>query len=65
MPGYPPPAARPRDDENRHVIEQYRHRIQTVTCTCGWEGSSASPDGITSEWKAHLASTRPPGASRR
>ena len=49
----------------RHVIDQYKHREQEITCTCGWRGSSASPDGHTSEWKAHLASTRTPGSPKR
>jgi hypothetical protein len=49
----------------RHVIDQYKHREQEITCTCGWRGSSASPDGHTSEWKTHLAATRrPPNAKR-
>jgi len=46
------------DEPFRHLIDEYKHRYQTVTCTCGWHGSSASPDGRTSEWKDHLAATR-------
>ena len=46
------------DEPFRHLIDEYKHRAQTVTCTCGWHGSSASPDGRTSEWKDHLAATR-------
>jgi len=46
------------DEPFRHLIDEYKHRLQTVTCTCGWHGSSASPDGRTSEWKEHLAATR-------
>lgn len=42
----------------RHLIDEYKHQTQTVTCTCGWQGSSASPDGRTSDWKDHLAATR-------
>jgi hypothetical protein len=60
-----PGASRPVPDVAKHVIDEYKHRLQQVTCVCGWQGSSASPDGISSDWKAHLASTRPPGASRR
>ncbi len=60
-----PSPARPVPDLPRHVIDEYKHRLQRVTCACGWQGSSASPDGVTSEWKSHLASTRPPGAPRR
>jgi hypothetical protein len=48
----------------RHVIEQYKHRAQEITCTCGWHGSCASPDGQPSEWKAHLAATRSGPAKR-
>jgi hypothetical protein len=55
----------PADAMFRHVIDQYKHRAQEITCTCGWRGSSASPEGQPSEWKQHLAATRPPGASRR
>ena len=40
--------------EFKHVIDEYKHRDQTVTCVCGWHGSSASPDGGPSEWNAHL-----------
>jgi hypothetical protein len=40
--------------EFKHVIDEYKHRDQTVTCVCGWHGSSASPDGQPSEWNAHL-----------
>jgi hypothetical protein len=60
-----PSSPRPVVEAPRHVIDVYKHRIQQVTCVCGWQGSSASPDGVTSDWKAHLASTRPPGTSRR
>lgn len=38
----------------KHVIDEYKHRDQTVTCVCGWHGSSATPDGQPSEWNAHL-----------
>ncbi len=60
-----PTPPRPGLDVPKHVIDEYKHRLQQVTCVCGWQGSSASPDGVSSDWKAHLASTRPPGASRR
>src|SRR6266496_3903930 len=46
------------DEPFRHLIDEYKHQTQTVTCTCGWQGSSASPDGRTSDWKDHLAATR-------
>jgi hypothetical protein len=44
----------------KHVIETYVHRRQEVTCTCGWQGSSASPDGQNSPWKSHLLEVRGP-----
>jgi hypothetical protein len=57
---------RPGSEPVKHVIDEYKHRLQQVTCVCGWQGSSASNDGgLTSDWKTHLASTRPPGATRR
>jgi hypothetical protein len=40
----------------KHVIEEYRHRLRQVTCTCGWKGSSVDSD--PAGWKAHLAETR-------
>lgn len=47
----------------KHVIAEYKHRDQTITCVCGWHGSSAPIEGPGpnrgSEWTAHLASTRP------
>ena len=46
------------DEPFRHLIDEYKHQTQTVTCTCGWQGSSASPDGRNSEWKDHLTATR-------
>ncbi len=47
-------------DEKRHVIAEYKHRAQQVTCVCGWQGSSAvAADGRTSEWSEHLAAHRP------
>ena len=50
--------ADPTPDAARHVIDEYRHRAQTVTCTCGWHGSSASTDRGGSEWTAHLIEVR-------
>ena len=47
------------EPEFKHVIDQYKHREQTVTCVCGWHGSSASLDGsTTSPWTAHLVEVR-------
>jgi hypothetical protein len=46
------------DPGPRHVIAEYRHRLQMVTCECGWQGSSASPDTRPSEWSSHVAAHR-------
>jgi len=46
--------ANPIAEPFKHVIDEYKHRDQTVTCVCGWHGSSATPDGQPSEWNAHL-----------
>jgi len=43
----------------KHVIAEYKHRAQTITCVCGWHGSTTSPDGRRSEWTDHLAAFRP------
>ena len=39
----------------KHVIDEYKHQAQTITCTCGWHGSSATIDRGGSEWTAHLS----------
>lgn len=63
MPGrssFPPlrsPAAA-KAEPPRHVIEVYRHSEQTITCVCGWHGSSATQERGGSEWTAHLAEFR-------
>jgi len=49
----PAPAAAPK-----HVIAEYKHRTQTVTCVCGWQGSSAQVDARPSEWSGHVAANR-------
>jgi hypothetical protein len=52
---------RPRPPVNeppKHVIAEYVHKAQSVTCVCGWEGSSASPDGRTSDWTRHVMANR-------
>jgi hypothetical protein len=36
----------------KHVIDEYKHQAQTITCTCGWHGSSATIDRGGSEWTA-------------
>ncbi len=52
------PAARLAAEQPKHVIAEYKHRAQTVTCVCGWQGSSAAPDTRTSEWSLHVAANR-------
>jgi hypothetical protein len=42
----------------KHVIAEYKHRAQTVTCVCGWHGSTETNDGRTSEWSLHVAANR-------
>jgi hypothetical protein len=60
-----PPRGAPAPDEApiKHVIAEYKHRAQTITCVCGWHGSSApietSGPNRGSEWTAHLAANRP------
>ena len=55
----PRPGATPRPPEPfKHVIAEYKHQAQTITCVCGWHGKSSSTDGRTSEWTAHLAANR-------
>jgi hypothetical protein len=54
------PSPRPAAPEPlKHVIAEYKHQAQTITCVCGWHGKSSSTDGRTSEWTAHLAANRP------
>lgn len=50
-----PPLVAP---EFKHVIDEYKHRDQMVTCVCGWQGSSATLDGQPSQWNAHLLLVR-------
>jgi hypothetical protein len=55
------PLARPvstATEPFKHVIDEYKHRAQTITCTCGWHGSSAQVDRAPSEWTAHLIEVR-------
>lgn len=57
--GLPPRRTPPVvETEKKHVIAEYRHKQQLVTCVCGWEGSSESPDGRTSDWSRHVAASR-------
>ena len=53
-----PPAKPGITPEFKHVIDEYKHREQTVTCVCGWHGSSVGVDGQPSAWTAHLISVR-------
>ena len=52
------PSATPTVEPLKHVIAEYKHQAQTITCVCGWHGKSSSTDGRTSEWTAHLAANR-------
>ncbi len=42
----------------KHVIDEYRHRAQVVTCVCGWHGSTASPLGAPSAWTQHVRDSK-------
>ncbi len=53
-----PPAKPAADLPPRHLIGEYSHKSQVVTCECGWVGSSASPDGQPSDWKRHGAASK-------
>jgi hypothetical protein len=53
-----PPAKPVTPEPFKHVIDEYKHRDQTITCTCGWHGSSAQIDRGPSEWTAHLIEVR-------
>ena len=56
-----PPVKPPVANEPfKHVIDEYKHAAQTITCTCGWHGSSATIDRGGSEWTAHLLAVRQP-----
>jgi hypothetical protein len=52
------PSPQPVVEPLKHVIAEYKHQAQTITCVCGWHGKSSSTDGRTSEWTAHLAANR-------
>lgn len=49
------------EGQPRHVIAVYTHRSETVTCECGWSGSTASVLGERSPWQEHLQANRPSG----
>jgi hypothetical protein len=56
------PPGRAPDGEDapiKHVIAEYRHRLQQVTCVCGLEASTVVDEGTTSEWSRHVAANRP------
>ena len=42
----------------KHVIDEYRHKAQTVTCLCGWHGSTATALGEPSDWALHVKENR-------
>ena len=49
------PLKRPEAEKPfKHVIAEYRHSAQTITCECGWHGSSATKASGVSEWRDHL-----------
>ena len=54
----PPVKPALKDEPFKHVIDEYKHQAQTITCTCGWHGSSATIDRAGSEWTAHLIEVR-------
>jgi hypothetical protein len=54
----PPAKSATATEPFKHVIDEYKHRDQTITCTCGWHGSSAQIDRGPSEWTAHLIEVR-------
>ena len=54
----PPSKSSSAPEPPKHVIAEYKHRTETVTCVCGWFGSSAAPDRGTSPWTAHLVEMR-------
>lgn len=58
------PRVKPADDVEvplKHVIEEYRHKLQHVTCVCGWEGSTASVVGAPSPWTLHVRQSKAGG----
>ncbi len=58
MPG-PMERAQGAGERLKHVIAEYKHRTQTVTCVCGWQGSNASEAFRASAWNDHLVANRP------
>jgi len=56
--GLPSRRPNPEPDRIRHVIAEYKHRAQRITCVCGWTGSSEMLDGRTSEWSRHVSEMR-------
>ena len=57
-PRLPPRRPSPGPDPRKHLIAEYKHRLQEVWCICGWTGSSASVNGRTSDWSRHVAASR-------
>ena len=53
------PLSRQAVQPRKHVIDEYKHKAQTVTCTCGWHGSTLQPsDGRPSDWTQHVTENR-------
>jgi hypothetical protein len=49
------PSSRSTEPEPlRHVIDEYKHKDQTITCVCGWHGSCATNATGGSDWTTHL-----------
>lgn len=46
------------DPPLKHVIDEYKHKAQTVTCVCGWHGSTAVAGSGPSDWSLHVAANR-------
>ena len=46
------------DPPQKHVIEEYRHQAQQVTCVCGWQGSTATVAGGASPWTSHVRESK-------
>ena len=44
----PRPAAQPVNEPLKHVIAEYKHQAQTITCVCGWHGRIPDQAPLTS-----------------
>lgn len=48
------PSAQLANEPLKHVIAEYKHQAQTITCVCGWHGSCATNATGGSDWTVHL-----------